>query len=146
MHLLKTSKSSIFSTEKWFYPSKGSIHQVIHSFNHSFIQKGCSFIKKKQLFIKNVHSKRMHRWPTWPCSPQKTICLHKFSNLSSLLYWDLSLFWTIRCFHLLICFICWWFFLFVYLFFHFFFSSNVAPLLEPIPYCTSETVTFYKER
>ena len=29
----------IFSTEKWFYPSKRSIHQVIHSINHSFIHK-----------------------------------------------------------------------------------------------------------
>ena len=59
-HSLKTSKSSIFSTEKWFYPSKRSIHQVIHPFNHSFIHKWHSFIK-------NVHSKRTHRWPTWPC-------------------------------------------------------------------------------
>ena len=33
-HSLKTSKSSIFSTEKWFWPSKRSIHLVIHSLNH----------------------------------------------------------------------------------------------------------------
>ena len=26
-----------------------------------------TFIHKKHLFIKNVHSKRTHRWPTWPC-------------------------------------------------------------------------------
>ena len=23
--------------------------------------------KKKKTFIKNVDSKRTHRWPTWPC-------------------------------------------------------------------------------
>ena len=65
-HSLKTSNSCIFSTEKWSWPSKRSIHLLIHSINHSFIHKWHSFIKIHS-FIKNIHSKGTHRWPTWAC-------------------------------------------------------------------------------
>ena len=37
----------------------------MHSWKHSLIKK--IFIHKRYSFIKNIHSKRTHRWPTWPC-------------------------------------------------------------------------------
>ena len=70
---LKISNSCIISTEKLAWPSKRSLHQLIHSINHLFYHKWHSFIKKtfshkKHSFIKLIYSKRTHRWPTWPCS------------------------------------------------------------------------------
>ena len=45
-------KKTFFLTWDHLFP-----HLSIHSFIHSFIS----------LFIKDVHSQRTHRWPTWPC-------------------------------------------------------------------------------
>ena len=38
-HSLKTLNSCIFSTEMWSWPSKRSIHLLIHSINYWFIHK-----------------------------------------------------------------------------------------------------------
>ena len=52
---LNTSNSCIISTEKLSWPSKRSIHQLIHKINHLFNHKWHSFIKK-HLVTKNIHS------------------------------------------------------------------------------------------
>ena len=69
---IKTSKSSIFFNRKVVLTHQKkhtSSNSFIQSFIHSkrtFIRKK-TFIHKKHSFIKDVHSKRTHRWPTWPC-------------------------------------------------------------------------------
>ena len=42
------------------------------------------FIHKKHSFIENVHSKRTHRWPTWPCFCPSSSATYSF-EYSSLL-------------------------------------------------------------
>ena len=51
----KSSTNTLFHS---FY------HLIIHYIIHSFIY---SFIHKKHSLMKNIHSQRTHRWPTWPC-------------------------------------------------------------------------------
>ena len=60
------------------FHQKISTNKFSHAFFHSFIH---SFIHKKCSFMKNVHSKRTHCWPTWPCfsllSPSGSPSLYK---------------------------------------------------------------------
>ena len=75
------SCSILFCYIRSFSPSKAVIAENLEKKN-----KCITFIHKKHSFIKNIHSKRTHRWPTWPCFSNLTFFRQFFLKICFQMY------------------------------------------------------------